>query len=409
MFKPSPQRSDAIFSILLGSAFASLFLGQALTHLVAVLFILWLLISRPRLPWIPAFWWLAGFAAWEWISNYIGPYHGNGVEGGGIAYHFLLIFMPLCLAKINHSKLLTYIAIGATASALLIWAQALIGVDLDASPLRINWENGNLFERPPGFNGRPWETQFIHSMILLTVLSYFEWRKFKTWLAFIALFTGIILPQIRAVIIAFIAAFGIQLLFTDNTSNTKTLIRRLSVITILTLLCIGTIAALRPNFFHDLATGNGRDKIFTASFEIFKRHPHTGIGGGEHFKENYLQSWANHPDWQNNESNRKEELQRLESTVAHAHNDGLMLLVHHGWPALLLWTLFIGHCLIFLWQHGNRSERILFISLAAMHHLAGLSETYLDYSNTTYTIFLCYGLALHKPVRRYLQSPLGQS
>lgn len=401
MLKPSPQQTEAVFSALLGMVIASVFIGQALTHLTAMLFILWLLATRPRLPWIPAFWWLTGFAAWEWTSNYIGPYHGEGIEGGGISYHFLLILLPLCVPIINHSKLLTYVAIGATASALLIWAQALIGLDLDTSPLRINWENGKLFDRTTGFNGRPWVTQFIHSMILLAVLPNLEWSRVKTWIAFIALLTGILLPQIRAVILAFIAALGIQLVLTNNTGNTKTLIRRLSVIGIITVLCIGTIAVLRPDFFNTLATGNGRDKIFPASFEIFKQYPHTGIGGGQHFKENYQQAWVD-LGWQNNGHNA------LESTIAHAHNDSLMLLAHHGWPALLLWAGFIVHCLFFVWKHGKQNERILFLSLVAMHHIAGLSETYLDYSNTTYTILLCYGLALREPIRRYLKLPLEQ-
>ena len=44
---------------------------------------------------------------------------------------------------------------------------------------------------------------------------------------------------------------------------------------------------------------------------------------------------------------------------------------------------------------------MMFFSLVVFHHLAGLSETYLDYSNATYTIFLCYGLALHSPIKRY--------
>lgn len=394
MLKPSPQRTEAVFSILLGLAFASLFFRQAPTHIVGVLFLVWLLITRPSLRWIAPFWWIPGFISWEWLSNYLGPYHGDGIEGGGIGYHFLLLFLPLCLTSINYTKLLTYIAIGAIASAVLMWIQALVGVDLNDSPLRINWADGKLFDRAPGFNGRPWETQFIHSMIFLTVLSHLEWRKIKTWLICIALSTGVILPQIRAVIAAFIAAISLQLAFSDRTRSTKTLIRRLSVISIITILCIGTIAALRPDFFNKLATGNGRDKIFPASFEIFKQNPHTGIGGGRHFKEHYQQAWVD-LGW------HKDEYQSLESSIGHTHNDFLMLLTHHGWPALLLWIGFIGHCLIFVWKYGNQRERVLFISLVAMHHIAGLSETYLDYSNTTYTIFLCYGLALHGPIKRF--------
>ena len=402
MFKPTPQQTEAVFSVLLGLIFASLFIGQALTHVSAVLFLLWLIITRPLLPWIPAFWWLAGFAAWEWTSNYIGPYHGEGIENGGISYHFLLILFPLCLSVINYSKLLTYITIGATASALLIWAQALIGLDLDASPLRIDWEDGMLFDRATGFNGRPWETQFIHSMILLSILPHLEWNRLKTWLAFPALLSGVLLPQIRAVIAAFIAALGIQLIFTEQPGSTKILLRRLSTVIVITILCIGTIAALRPDFFNKLATGNGRDRIFPASYEIFKQYPLTGIGGGEHFKEHYQQSWID-LGW------HEEGYQHLEDSIGHAHSDGLMLLAHHGWPALLLWTGFIIHCLIFVWRHGKHSERILFISLVTMHHIAGLSETYLDYSNTTYTLILCYGLALHKPARRYLKSSLEKN
>lgn len=396
--KPTPQQTESGFILLLSLAFASLFFGQALIHITAVLFIVWLIITHPRLPWIPAFWWLLGFASWEWISNFSGPYHGDGIEGGGISYHFLIIFLPLCITTINHSKLLTYITIGALASAALIWTQSLIGVDLNNSPLRIDWEGGELFKRPPGFNSRPWETQFIHSMIMLTVLSQLDWKKTRTWIAGFALSTGIILPQIRAVIAAFVVALGLQLIFSSDSKNTKLLKKRLAGFVIITLVSIGTIATLRPDFTNTLATGNGRDKIFPASFEIFSHYQNTGIGGGKHFKDEYQQAWNRLELPRNNGIDNI-----LYNGIGHAHNDILLLLTHHGWPALLLWLGFVLHSLNFVWKHGEQKDKILYLSLITMHHVAGLSETYLDYSNTTYTILLCYGLALHRPYKKYKQ------
>ncbi|PCI08418.1 MAG: hypothetical protein COB77_02250, partial [Gammaproteobacteria bacterium] len=208
--------------------------------------------------------------------------------------------------------------------------------------------------------------------------------------------------QIRAVIAAFIVALSIQLVF-GRQCDRASLVRRLAQVSIIALLCIGTIAALRPDFSTNLLTGNGRDKIFTASFEIFMQSPHTGMGGGEHFQKTYQRTWKdlNMPTDGNNLNFYK--------TIGHAHSDVLMLLTHHGWPALLLWAGFIIHCLIFIWKYGNQYERMLFLSIAAMHQIAGLSETYLDYSNTTYAVILCYGLALHNPIRKYQQIKSNQA
>lgn len=397
-FKPTQECTEAGFNLLLCMAFATVFIGQSLTHITAMLYVIWLLITRPKLPWIPAFWWLVGFAIWEWVSHFFGPYPGDGIEGGGNGYHFLILLLPLLLQDIDYSKLLKFITVGALFSALLIWAQSLIGVDLNNTPLRINWSGDDLFSRAPGFNSRPWETQFIHSMVLLTIFSQLDWRKTWSWLTGIALSTGVILPLIRAVIAAFIAALSIQLIFSDKTENNRVFLKRLATIAIISILCIGTIAALRPDFFNSLTTGNGRDRIFSASYEIFLQHPHTGIGGGEHFQSEYQSAWKHLGMPTDTEKDIF-----LYSKIGHAHNDILFLLSHNGWPALLLWSGFIIHCLIFVLKNGNRQDKVLFISLSSMHFIAGLSETYLDYSNTIYTLLLCYGLALHNPYRRYLK------
>jgi hypothetical protein len=400
MRKTTALQSEFTFTILLGLAFASLFFGQAMTHIVGVLFIFALLIIRPKLPWIRPFWWLLAFVAWEWLSNYFGPYHGDGIEGGGIGYHAILLFLPLCLLTINHSKLLIYITVGAVSSATLIWLQGFVGVDLNATPLRINWDGGDTFSRPPGFNRRAWVTQFIHSFVSLVVLPYVVWSKPRSWLLMIALFSGVILPQIRGVIASFIAAYGVQLVFIKRAVNFKILFQRAAIAGMIAIVFIGAIAILRPDFSNNLLSGNGRDKIFIASLEIFKEYPHTGIGGGEHFKKHYQQAWVD-LGWHTDPPSF------LESKIGHTHSDYLMLLVHHGWPALFLWLGFLIHCLRFVWQHGSHQERILFTSLVIMHQVAGLAETYLDYSNTTYTILLCYGLALHGPIRRFQSERLS--
>lgn len=396
MINISKEKSEYIFTVLLGLAFAALFFRQALIHLVAVSFVITLILARPRLPWIAPFWWMALFIVWEWLSNYLGPYHGQGMEGGGIGYHFLFIFLPLSLQAISKIALISGVSVGALASASLIWAQGVIGVDLNASPLRINWDGGRLFARPLGFNGRPWETQFIHSLVSLAVFPYLVWRKFYSWLLILPLLTGVVLPQIRGVIAAFLGAFGIQLLFLKEVNSLKQLLRNIIFIAVVGVACLSIIAFLHPGFTKNLSTGNGRDKIFTASFEVFKQYPHTGLGGGRYFKEHYQQAWVD-LGW------HKDRPSSLEMNIGHTHNDALMLLAHHGWPALLLWLAFVLHCIRFVWQYGTKRERTVFISLVAMHHIAGLAETYLDYSNTAYAIFLCYGLALHGPIKRWDQ------
>jgi len=400
-----PEESEKIFSILLGLAFASMFFRHGLIHLVVFFFLLALLIYRPRLPWIAPFWWMLGFIVWEWLSNLLGPYRLKGIEGGGIGYHFIYLFLPLFIPVIRYTQLLVYITIGATASAILIWIQAIMGVNLEASPWRISWDGGMLSDRPPGFNYRPsdrppgfnyrpWETQFIHSAITLVVLPNLAWKKARSWFLLMTLFTGVILPQIRAVIVAFIGAVGMQMMF-KRADNNKVLLKRFLFLAIIASLCIGAIATLRPDFSKTLLSGNGRDKIFAASFHVFTQYPHTGVGGGEYFKKHYQQAWVDLG------MHNEEKPHFLETNIGHPHSDALLLLAHHGWPALFLWTAFILHCLVFVWKYGNNRDRTLFISLVAFHHVAGLAETYLDYSNTTYTIFLCYGLALHSPIQRY--------
>jgi len=398
MWKDSTQGSETIFKFLLGFAFASLFFRHGLMHFVAFLFILALIFYRPRLPWIAPFWWMLGFIIWEWTSNWIGPYPGKGVEGGGIGYHFLFMFIPLSLTVISQFALLVGVSIGAVASAALIWTQGFMGVDLTASPWRIDWEGSRSFHRPPGFNTRPWETQFIHSLVFISIMPYLVWKKVHTWFLVLALFSGVILPQIRAVIAAFFSAISLHVIFLNKSVNKKSIVRNVVILSVIALISISVMVFLRPGFTKNLTSGNGRDKIFVASFEIFKQYPHTGLGGGEYFKQHYRQSWK---DLSWHDENKPAV---LEVDIGHAHNDALMLLVHHGWPALFLWTAFILHCLLFVWKHGSNRERTIFVSLVVMHHIAGLAETYLDYSNTTYAVFLCYGLALHGPIKRWQQS-----
>jgi O-antigen ligase len=272
--------------------------------------------------------------------------------------------------------------------------QGLVGTALHSPPFRINWEGGRMFSRPPGFNARAWVAQFNHSLVTLVVLPYIQWKRPKYWILIVGLFSGVILPQIRAVIGAFVTGFGTQLVFSRKAESKKELIRRFLIAMLVAVLCIGAIAYLRPGFTHNISTGAGRDKIFAASIEIFKHYPNTGIGGGRYFQENYQKAWVD-LGWHTNPPSY------LESHIGHSHSDYLMLLVQHGWPALLLWLGFVIHALRFAWRYGSTQEKIVFTSLVIMHQVAGLAETYLDYSNTTYAIALCYGLALHGPFRRY--------
>lgn len=395
--KVSQQGPERTFNILLGLMFASLFFGQALMNVVALMFVVALLIYRPRLPWIAPFWWLLAFTIWEPLSNYLGPYPFVGEEFFRISYHFLILFLPLSLAVIDYEKLLKYITVGAVTQAILMWIQGFVGVSLHAPPLRINWEGGPLFSRPPGFNARAWITQFNHSIITLAILPYIEWKKPKAWLLIAGLFTGVILPQIRAVIAAFIAGLGLQILFSKENQSRKEIVKRFLIVFILAVVCLSAVAMLRPDFFKNLSTVSGRDQIFAASYEVFTHNPTTGIGAHAYFKDLYMQAWkdlgmhTDPPSW-------------LEIGIGHQHSDYLMLLVRHGWPSLLFWLGFVIHSLVFVWKYGDKRERILYTSLIVMHHVAGLAETYLDYTNTMYAIALCYGLALHGPIKRYQAS-----
>ncbi|MBD3670260.1 MAG: O-antigen ligase family protein [Gammaproteobacteria bacterium] len=398
LWTSTEETKEKTFSVLLGLMFMSLFFGQALMNIIAVLFLIALLILRPRIRWIAPLWWLVAFAMWEIVSDYLGPHHGAGREDGGNAYHFLIMLLPLVLASIDYQRLLKYITVGAVSSAILMWLQALLGINYHAPPFRINWDGGALFHRTSGFNGRPWVAQFNHSIITLAILPYLKWKSARAWLLISALFTGILLPQIRAVLAAFIAGAGIQALFAKPSTDYRDITKRIIVVVILAAVAVVIVAALRPDFYRGLMTGNGRDMIFIASFEIFKEFPHTGIGGGEYFLQHYQEAWKS-LGW---------DPRHYLAGIGHTHNDFLLLLVHHGWPALLLWLGFVIHSLVFVWKHGNQKERVVFISLVVMHHVAGLAETYLDYSNTTYAIALCYGLALHGPVRRYYETRLAE-
>ena len=235
--------------------------------------------------------------------------------------------------------------------------------------------------------------QFNHSIITLAILPFIKWKESRHWLLITGLFSGVVLPQIRAVLAAFVAGLGIQLLFSKSSEDKKQTVRRLVLFIAIASVLAGTVAALRPDFFDQIMSANGRDKIFAASFEIVKKYPITGMGGGKHFKENYKQGWVDLGRHTNPPNS-------LEG-IGHTHSDYLLLLVRHGWPGLLLWLGFVLHLSLFVWKHGNRQEKIVFMSLVAMHQIAGLMETYLDYSNTIYALFLCYGLALHGPIKRY--------
>ena len=390
--------TDTTFTILLGLAFTSLFLGQAVMHLVGLAFIIALIIFRPRLPWIAPFWWMIAFITWEFLSDYLGPYSGNGMEGMGIGYHFLFLFVPLVLPVINYGLLIIYAGVGAIASAILMWLQAIIGLDLNATPWRINWDGGLMFERTPGFNKRAWVIQFIHSLVGLVMLPHIKWNKPIHIIAFTGFITGVVLPQVRGVIAALCVGFGTQLMFVKQSLKKADYIKRAFVILIFAALLIGTLAYLRPGFLNSMAGGNNRDAIFTVSIEMYKQNPHTGIGGGKHFQDLYIQTWDNLSE---NPILKGKSGSGLHTQIGHTHSDYIMLLVHNGWPALLLWLAFVIHSLKFVWQFGTHSERIIFTSLVLMHHIAGIAETYLDYSNTAYAIFLCYGLAMHGPIKRY--------
>lgn len=382
------NRKENVFTVLLGLAFMSIFFRHGVMNLVALLFIIALLVYRPKITWIAPFYWVIGFSIWEWVSNYFGPYNGTSIEGMGIGYHFLFFLIPLTLYKINEKAIFWGILVGASASGVLMLMQGIWGINLNDSPFRIAWDYSFDFGRTPGFNKRPWETQFIHSLAVLIVIPYLTRFNYKVWLLVPIIFIGVILPQIRAVLAAFFVGLSLQIVFlTDD--NKKKLIN-LFTIMLLAVACIAVMASLRPNFFKNLDNGNGRAAIFQASYETFKQHPHLGIGGGEYFGENYKKSWDDlgmSKTWLYN--------------IGHTHNDVLMLLVHHGWPALVLWLGFIIHSFLFVWRYGAHKDRVIFASLIAMHHVAGLAETYLDYSNTTYAILLCYGLAMHGAVSNY--------
>lgn len=394
MWKPPREKSDQFYSVLLGLTFASLFIGQALTHILGAIFLISLLIFRPHIPWIKPFWWLVAFAAWEWITNYVGPHPGDGIEGGGISYHFLMILLPLCVPVIHYARLLVYISIGAIASSTLLILQLIYGVNLNTPPFRIDWSTNNSSLRPAGFNYRPWETQFIYSMVTLSILPYIKWKKPYSWFLFTNLIIGTLLPQIRGVLVGFITAISTQILFTRKTgslpSHRLSIIKSAIAVIFIIILAIGSMAHLRQNFFDNWSSANNRNKVFTASIKIFTEHPITGIGGGKHFKEHYQQAWdtLEYP---------KSYLRK----IGHAHNDYLMLLSHHGIPALFLWLGFIIHSLLFVWKNGKKEDTVIFSSLVIMHFIAGLMETYLDYGNTTYTFMLCYALALHRPISMY--------
>jgi len=391
MLKYLSNKEESAFTFLLGFAFASLFFRQGLIHLSGLMFLIALFFYRPRLPWIGPFWWLIGFLLWEWISHYAGPYPGLGIEGGGIGYHFFYVFLPMTLLVLPMHAVARGVLIGAGCASVLIWVQGLIGVDLDASPLRINWDGGELFSRPPGFNRRAWETQFIFSMVFLTVFMLYRSRGKAYWFTMISLISGVLLPQIRAVFAAFIVALSWQIIFRRPSGDVMLLLRKLGLIALVAIIGFSAMAYLRPNFSKNLLSGNGRDKIFVVSFEVVKEFPLTGVGGGEYFKEHYQKAWLE-LGWSS-----KSPL----FDIGHAHNDMLMMLAHHGWPMLLLWLGFVLHSLLFVWKHGKRRDKVLFSSLVIMHHFAGLAETYMDYSNTTYAIMLCYGMALHGPTMRW--------
>lgn len=391
------NKYEKYFNVLIGIAFSSLFFGQAVTNIVIAVFLLSLLIFRPKITWIKPFWWILVFAVWEYVSDYLGPYNGTGMESGGIGYHALILLLPLCVNRVNYSSLIWYIFAGAVTSALLIWTQVIVGVNLASPPLRINWEGIKVYfagSRPPGFKYRPWETQFIFSLIALFILPWINWKKKSSWFLAFCLATGIILPQIRAVIVAFIVSFGVQFLFLKEKVYKKDFIKSIVIVTLVGILLIAIMSFIHPEMFHNIASGNGRDKIFLASFEIFMQYPITGVGGGQFFQQEYQKAWV---DLGINGIGSS-----LHKGIGHAHNDYIMLLVHHGLPAMILWFGFIIHSFLFVLKYGSRKESVVFVSLAMMHHVAGLSETYLDYSTTTYAIFLCYGVLLREPILNYL-------
>ena len=392
-----PQNKyERYFNVLIGMAFFSLFFGQVVTNIVFASFLLSLFVFRPKITWIKPFWWILAFAVWEYASDYLGPYNGTGMESGGIGYHALILLLPLCVNRINYNSLIWYVLAGASVAALLIWIQVVVGMNAANPPLRINWEGEAMSwaaSRPAGFKYRPWETQFIFSLVALLILPWINWKKKSSWVLLACLGSGILLPQIRAVIIAFIIAFGVQVLFLKGTISRKSLIRGFVVVTLIGVILLAVMSYFHSGLFHNIATGNGRDKIFLASFEVLKQYPITGIGGGEFFQQQYQQAWLDLGIEGGNSS--------LHMGIGHAHNDYLMLLVHNGLPAIILWFGFVIHSFLFVLKYGSYKESIMFVSLVLMHHIAALSETYLDYSTTTYAIFLCYGVLLRGPVINY--------
>lgn len=383
-------KGQQVFTWVLGLAFASVFFRHGLMNLVAILFIVALIVYRPKITWIPPLWWALGFSIWEWLSNYFGPYQGGSIEGLGIGYHYLFLLIPFVLHEISQKALFWGVLIGATSSAILLWLQGFYGMNINSTPFKIAWDTSLSFGRPAGFNNRPWETQFIHSMVGLVLWPYFSMKKMYAWILFSALFTGVVVPQVRAVFIGFIAGLAPIVLFLKG--DNKNIVRKLLVLLVVTMVSIGIMAFLRPSFFKNLESGNNRDKIFMASYQVFKNNPHTGIGGGKYFHENYQQAW---------QELGMDGVGSFLYKIGHTHNDILMLLVHHGWPALLLWLGFVIHSYLFVWQYGSRRDRVLFAGLIIMHHVAGLAESYLDYSNTTYALLLCYGIAMHGALKNY--------
>jgi len=396
LVKDTNNKAQTVFTIIFGMALASIFFRHGIMNVVALIFVISLLIFRPKISWMPPLWWALAFSIWEWVSNFIGPYGGGSIEGLGIGYHFLFFLIPLTLYKISDKALFSGVFVGAFSSAILMWLQGIYGINLNDKPFRIAWVDNQQFGRTPGFNDRPWESQFIHSIVMLLVWSHFSLKNTKTWILLAGLFSGVVLPQIRAVFLGLIASFTSIVIFSSK--NKSTLLKKLSLIVILAIVGIAIMSFLRPSFFKNLESGNGRDQIFKVSYQIFLEYPHTGLGGGEYFKKHFQEEWLELNMPKNGLFN-----------IGHTHNDILMLLVHHGWPALLFWLGFIIHSLKFVWQYGDKKDRILFTSLVVFHHVAGLAESYLDYSNTTYALLLCYGVAMHGSYRNYNAIRSGHS
>lgn len=393
------QRREFILHTLLGLLITSLFFGQALTHLLFLFSLIAVLVLRPKLLWINPFAWLILFYCWEFISDYLGPYNGQGMESGGIGYHFLLILLPLSIQFIDYKKIFFYIAFGAVPSAILMWFQSIYGVAVDANFLHLKWGEAATydFSRARGFNKRLWIPSFIHSLVLVFFsLSIFNKKFISHWLILIALFTGVVLPQTRAMIIALVVVCGFVLFFGRKDSYIKFFYKAVIFI-LISLLLVIALFYLRPGIVHKISMESPRVIIFLTSFDIFKEYPFTGLGGGEYYLDHYKEAFSNRYSGADNIAQK---------SYGHTHNDFLMLLTHHGWPALLLWLGFIAHSIKFVWQYGDKKERNLFLSLVLFQHVVSLAETYLDYSTTTYAIMLFYGLALHGPVQKYKSKQL---